>query len=149
MCVCVSACLLTVAYREEIEKQRAAESYRKLHEAGKTDEARRDLARLAIIRQQREETAKRREADRKGDLSLYSNEHLLPPPLQLKKLQQQRKNELLLCYSCVAIPVKKSIIILLQYFWILNVSQLNAAGKIILVWRLMIWYGSLLAALHQ
>ena len=140
---------MTVAYREEIEKQRAAESYRKLHEAGKTDEARRDLARLAIIRQQREETAKRREADRKGDLSLYSNEHLLPPPLQLKKLQQQRKNELLLCYSCVAIPVKKSIITCtVAYFWILNVSQLNAAGKISNLVRrlikLMIWYGSLL-----
>ena len=51
---------------EEIEKQRAAESYRRLHEAGKTDEARRDLARLAIIRQQREEAAKKRDAERKG-----------------------------------------------------------------------------------
>ena len=57
-------------HREEVEKQRAAESYRKLHEAGKTDEAMRDLARLAIIRQQREEAAKKREAERKGDCSL-------------------------------------------------------------------------------
>ena len=98
VCVCPHVCVDCVTYREEIEKQRAAESYRKLHEAGKTDEARRDLARLAIIRQQREDAAKRRETDRKGDLSVYSNRHLLPPPLQLKKLQQQGKNELLLCY---------------------------------------------------
>ena len=51
--------------REELEKQRATQAYRKLHEAGKTDEARRDMARLAIIRQQREEAAKKREVERK------------------------------------------------------------------------------------
>ena len=52
--------------REEIEKQRAAQAHRKLHEAGKTDEARRDMARLAIIRQQREDAARKREAERMG-----------------------------------------------------------------------------------
>ena len=62
---------LTYTYREEVEKQRAAESYRRLHEAGKTEEAMRDLARLAIIRQQREEAAKKREAERKGEWSVY------------------------------------------------------------------------------
>ena len=69
MCVCVW--LITAVWfpSEEIEKQRAAESYRRLHEAGKTDEARRDLARLAIIRQQREEAAKKREAEKKGTQS--------------------------------------------------------------------------------
>ena len=51
--------------REEIERQKATQAYRRLHEAGKTDEARRDMARLAIIRQQREEAAKQREAERK------------------------------------------------------------------------------------
>lgn len=50
--------------REEIEKQRAKEHYQKLHAQGKTDEARADLARLAIIRQQREEAAKKREMEK-------------------------------------------------------------------------------------
>jgi len=50
--------------REEIEKQRAAAHYNKLHAMGKTEEARADLARLAIIKQQREEAAKRREQER-------------------------------------------------------------------------------------
>eukprot|EP00245_Coleochaete_scutata_P006084 TRINITY_DN20216_c0_g1_i1.p1 TRINITY_DN20216_c0_g1~~TRINITY_DN20216_c0_g1_i1.p1 ORF type:complete len:167 (-),score=71.35 TRINITY_DN20216_c0_g1_i1:706-1206(-) len=50
--------------REEIEKQRAKERYWKLHEAGKTDEARKDLERLALIRQQREEAAKKREEEK-------------------------------------------------------------------------------------
>ena len=35
---------------------------------GKTDEARADLARLALIRKQREEAAKKREEERKGNL---------------------------------------------------------------------------------
>ncbi|CAB3224215.1 unnamed protein product [Arctia plantaginis] len=52
--------------REEIERQRAAAAYQKLHAEGKTDQARADLARLAIIRQQREEAAKRREAEKKA-----------------------------------------------------------------------------------
>lgn len=52
--------------REEIERQRAAAAYQKLHAEGKTDQARADLARLAIIRQQREDAAKRREAEKKA-----------------------------------------------------------------------------------
>ncbi len=70
MCVIINPLFVYVCQfcREEIEKQRAAEAYRKLHEAGKTDEARSDLARLAIIRQQREETSKQRETERKGNL---------------------------------------------------------------------------------
>ncbi|CAK1547208.1 unnamed protein product [Leptosia nina] len=52
--------------REEIERQRAAAAYQKAHAEGKTEQARADLARLAIIRQQREEAAKRREADKKA-----------------------------------------------------------------------------------
>lgn len=47
--------------REELEKQKSAAAYQRLHQAGKTDEARRDLARLALIRQQREESARKRE----------------------------------------------------------------------------------------
>lgn len=54
--------------REEIEKQRAQAHYQKLHAEGKTEQARADLARLAIIKQQREEARKRREAEQKGVL---------------------------------------------------------------------------------
>lgn len=52
--------------REELEKQRAKAHYQKLHAQGKTEEARADLARLAIIRKQREEAAKKREEERLG-----------------------------------------------------------------------------------
>ncbi|XP_078286922.1 pdgfa associated protein 1a [Rhinoraja longicauda] len=51
--------------REEIEKQQARERYMKLHLEGKTEQARADLARLAIIRKQREDAAKKRETDKK------------------------------------------------------------------------------------
>uniref|UniRef100_A0A0E9WYM3 Casein kinase substrate phosphoprotein PP28 domain-containing protein n=1 Tax=Anguilla anguilla TaxID=7936 RepID=A0A0E9WYM3_ANGAN len=46
--------------REEIEKQKAKERYMKMHLAGKTDQAKADLARLAIIKKQREDAAGRR-----------------------------------------------------------------------------------------
>lgn len=52
--------------REEVEKQRAQANYQKLHAEGKTDQARADLARLAIIKQHRAEAAARREAEKKG-----------------------------------------------------------------------------------
>lgn len=52
--------------REELEKQRAKAHYQKLHAAGKTEEARADLARLAIIKKQREEAAKKREEEKKA-----------------------------------------------------------------------------------
>lgn len=52
--------------REQLEKQKAIANYQKLHAAGKTDQARADLARLAIIKQQREEAAKKREEDKKA-----------------------------------------------------------------------------------
>ncbi|XP_016401633.1 pdgfa associated protein 1a isoform X2 [Sinocyclocheilus rhinocerous] len=51
--------------REEIEKQKAKERYMKLHLEGKTEQARADLARLAIIKKQREDTARKREELRK------------------------------------------------------------------------------------
>jgi len=46
--------------REAIEKEQARQRYEKLHAEGKTDEARADLARLAIIRKQREDAAKKK-----------------------------------------------------------------------------------------
>ncbi|XP_075890837.1 pdgfa associated protein 1a [Nelusetta ayraudi] len=51
--------------REEIEKQKSQERYNKLHSEGKTDQAKADLARLAIIKKQREDAAKKREQIRK------------------------------------------------------------------------------------
>ena len=53
-------------HREELERQRKETAYRKKHDAGLTDEAQRDLARLAIIRKQREEAAKKKELEKKG-----------------------------------------------------------------------------------
>lgn len=50
--------------REELEKQRARENYMRLHAEGKTEQARADLARLALIRREREEAAKKRELER-------------------------------------------------------------------------------------
>ncbi|KAK7246426.1 hypothetical protein RIF29_41294 [Crotalaria pallida] len=50
--------------REELEKQRAHERYMRLQEQGKTEQARKDLDRLALIRQQRAEAAKKREEEK-------------------------------------------------------------------------------------
>lgn len=52
--------------REELEKQRAQANYQKLHAEGKTEQARADLARLAIIKQARAEAAAKRDQDKKG-----------------------------------------------------------------------------------
>ncbi|GAA5864916.1 hypothetical protein JCM1840_004948 [Sporobolomyces johnsonii] len=49
--------------REEKQKAEAKERYQKLHAAGKTDEARADLARLAAIRKQREAAKAAKEKD--------------------------------------------------------------------------------------
>uniref|UniRef100_A0A8D3A3Q0 Pdgfa associated protein 1a n=1 Tax=Scophthalmus maximus TaxID=52904 RepID=A0A8D3A3Q0_SCOMX len=56
---------LTRREREEIEKQKSKERYMKLHLEGKTDQAKADLARLAIIKKQREDAAKKRDELRK------------------------------------------------------------------------------------
>jgi hypothetical protein len=46
--------------REAVQAQQAKERYQKLHEAGKTDEAKADLARLKLIREKREAEAARK-----------------------------------------------------------------------------------------
>lgn len=46
--------------REAVQAQQAKERYQKLHEAGKTDEAKADLARLALIREKRDAEAARK-----------------------------------------------------------------------------------------
>ncbi|CAI0445094.1 unnamed protein product [Linum tenue] len=53
--------------REELEKQRAHERYMRLQEQGKTEQARKDLERLTLIRQQRAEAAKKREEEKAGE----------------------------------------------------------------------------------
>jgi len=50
--------------REAIAAQQAKERYQKLHEAGKTDEAKADLARLKLIREKREAEAARKQAEK-------------------------------------------------------------------------------------
>jgi len=55
--------------REALQAQQAKERYQKLHEAGKTDEAKADLARLAEIRKKREAEAARKQVRR--IMSLY------------------------------------------------------------------------------
>lgn len=59
--------MLKIFFREELEKQRAAANYQRLHAKGKTEEARADLARLAIIKAQREEAAKKRAEEAKSE----------------------------------------------------------------------------------
>ncbi|KAI1117680.1 hypothetical protein F5Y14DRAFT_401516 [Nemania sp. NC0429] len=50
--------------REALEKQQAAERYRKLHAEGKTDEAKADMARLQLIREKRAADAARKQAEK-------------------------------------------------------------------------------------
>merc|ERR1719359_1837720 len=50
--------------REAIAAQQAKERYQKLHAEGKTDEAKADLARLRLIREQREAAAARKQAEK-------------------------------------------------------------------------------------
>lgn len=63
----IASIFLVLPKREEIEKQKSKERYNKLHSEGKTEQARADLARLAIIKKQREDAAKKREELRKGE----------------------------------------------------------------------------------
>ncbi|KAL4973230.1 casein kinase substrate phosphoprotein PP28-domain-containing protein [Aspergillus desertorum] len=56
--------------REAIEAQQARERYLKLHAEGKTEEARADLARLAIVRERREQERLRKEAEKEEKAEL-------------------------------------------------------------------------------
>ncbi|KAK1831203.1 28 kDa heat and acid-stable phosphoprotein [Podospora conica] len=50
--------------RESMEAAQAKERYRKMHEAGKTDEAKADIARLKLIREKREAESARKQAEK-------------------------------------------------------------------------------------
>ncbi|CAG8651043.1 13743_t:CDS:2 [Funneliformis mosseae] len=52
--------------REAAEKEAARQRYWKLHLEGKTDQAKSDLARLAVIKKQREEAALQRKAEQEA-----------------------------------------------------------------------------------
>ncbi|KAL4882348.1 casein kinase substrate phosphoprotein PP28-domain-containing protein [Aspergillus karnatakaensis] len=56
--------------REAIEAQQAKERYMKLHAEGKTDEARADLARLALVKERREAERLRKEAEKEEKAEL-------------------------------------------------------------------------------
>ncbi|RDW87180.1 PDGFA associated 1 family protein [Aspergillus mulundensis] len=56
--------------REALEAQQARERYMKLHAEGKTDEARADLARLAIVKERREQERLRKEAEKEEKAEL-------------------------------------------------------------------------------
>ncbi|KAJ3379542.1 hypothetical protein HDU92_006619 [Lobulomyces angularis] len=55
---------LTRREREEQEKAKAKANWWKAQEEGKTEQARNDMARLAIIRKQREEAAKKKQEEK-------------------------------------------------------------------------------------
>ena len=50
--------------REALQAQQAKERYQKLHAEGKTDEAKSDLARLALVRERRDAEAARKKAEK-------------------------------------------------------------------------------------
>ncbi len=56
--------------REALKKKQAKDAFWKAQEEGKTEQAKADLARLAIIRKQREEAAKKREEEKNGNMAL-------------------------------------------------------------------------------
>lgn len=55
---------MTRREREEIEKQRAAAEYKRRHDAGETDEAKKDLARLAEVKARRDAEKKKKEDEK-------------------------------------------------------------------------------------
>lgn len=78
--------------REAIQAQQAKERYQKLHEAGKTDEAKADLARLKLIREKREaEAARKQVSSRDPFKTLHTNNLSRPRRRSATKLIKPRK----------------------------------------------------------
>ncbi|KAG0018749.1 hypothetical protein BGZ80_006786 [Entomortierella chlamydospora] len=69
--------------REAAEREAAKQRYWKLHQEGKTDEAKADMARLAIIRKQREEAAAKRLAEAKAKEDAAAAKIGLTPSMRL------------------------------------------------------------------
>ncbi|OTF77197.1 28 kDa heat- and acid-stable phosphoprotein-like protein [Euroglyphus maynei] len=92
---------LTRREREEVEKQQAKERYQKLHAEGKTDQAKADLARLELIRKQREEANLKREMERQikneqssGKTSSNNTASLLPTSGQQRLTAAQKQSQI-------------------------------------------------------
>ena len=79
--------------REAVQAQQARERYQKLHEAGKTDEAKADLARLKVIREKREAEAARKQVCIRYIYPLYqANEHR-PRKKSVRRPKRPRKQK--------------------------------------------------------
>ncbi|XP_022878090.1 28 kDa heat- and acid-stable phosphoprotein-like [Olea europaea var. sylvestris] len=72
--------------RGEIEKQKAHERYMKLQEQGKTDQAQKDLERLALIRQKRADAAKKREEEKTAREQKKLEARKLAPRINVKQV---------------------------------------------------------------
>ncbi|KAL9083706.1 MAG: hypothetical protein Q9159_005606 [Coniocarpon cinnabarinum] len=70
--------------REALQAQQAKERYQKLHAEGKTDEARADLERLKLVREERE-----RAAERKREEAAERAEHEKEKKEQLDRMERQ------------------------------------------------------------
>ena len=81
--------------REAIQAQQAKERYQKLHEAGKTDEAKADLARLKLIREKREAEAARKQVGLPLLWSLSHTNKFRPRRKNEKRLRRQRRQRLM------------------------------------------------------
>ena len=67
---------------EAIQAEKDKAAYEKKHAAGETEEARADLARLAIIRKQREDQRVKREALGQLGVSLVARRHCRRKPVK-------------------------------------------------------------------
>jgi len=114
--------------REAIEAQRKAEAYRKKHEAGETDEAKSDLARLAEVRRRREEAQKKRDAEAADEAEKAAEAEAKKAPkgpaakIQLPKpTQKDVKSALLKLQDCASDEFQKK--------WKLNGASGNKLAK--------------------
>jgi hypothetical protein len=79
--------------RETLEAAQAQARYRKLHEEGKTDQAKADLARLAAIREKREADRARKEVFTPSSHAIVlnlANQSRLPRPSARRKRSRRR-----------------------------------------------------------
>jgi len=68
--------------REQEQKEKAAADYRRRHEAGLTEEYKRDMAKLAEVKKRREEAAKRTEAEKDAQDSMEKERQAKAAALQ-------------------------------------------------------------------
>lgn len=91
--------------REEIEKQKAKERYQKLHAEGKTDQAKADLARLAAIREKREQEAiKRREENKAKEEESKKKLQQSSRKVDSAGPSKKWRNKLLVDFLCFQLP---------------------------------------------